>query len=165
MLSEQTRYEHLETGCCPKVDVNHWDGRLLEWREKPFLKDRIRSFHHRPFNLERVLHRDFALIQRASALPEEPLWLAEQTSPWRSELLLAVDRTVPGHETVLVSGVYVARVFEGSMRNAENWEWEMAAFVMGMHWPVRRLFYFNATCANRSLRQRHNQVVLIAKVD
>lgn len=38
-----------------ELDVRRWDGRELEWKEKPFLKDHIRSFLHIPLSFRRSL--------------------------------------------------------------------------------------------------------------
>lgn len=44
MKLAEANYDNAETGCCAKLDAELWEGRRLEWNEKPFLKDHIRSF-------------------------------------------------------------------------------------------------------------------------
>ena len=72
MKLEQTNYDNSETGCCARLDTTLWDERELEWEDKPFLKDHIRSFLHIPFNFGAVISRDHAVVQQAEAYPEEP---------------------------------------------------------------------------------------------
>ena len=82
MKLEQTNYDNSETGCCARLDTKLWDERELEWEDKPFLKDHIRSFLHIPLNFGSVISRDHAVVQQAEAYPEEPFWLTDEVSPW-----------------------------------------------------------------------------------
>jgi len=38
MKLAEANYDNSETGCCAKLDADLWEGRRLEWEEKPFLK-------------------------------------------------------------------------------------------------------------------------------
>ena len=77
MKLEQTNYDNSETGCCARLDTKLWDERELEWEDKPFLKDHIRSFLHIPLNFGSVISRDHAFVQQAEAYSEEPFWLTD----------------------------------------------------------------------------------------
>jgi len=95
MKLAQADYDNAETGCCAKLDATRWDGRKLEWKDKTFLKDHIRSFLHIPLNFGSVISRDHAAIEEAEAYPREPIWLTDEVSPWGSDVYVAVDRDVP----------------------------------------------------------------------
>jgi hypothetical protein len=34
--------------CCPKFDPNPWDGKILEWKNKKFIKDKVFTFFYMP---------------------------------------------------------------------------------------------------------------------
>ncbi len=55
MRLADTNYDNSETGCCARVDLAQWEGKTLEWKDKPFLKDHIRSFLHIPLNFGDIL--------------------------------------------------------------------------------------------------------------
>jgi hypothetical protein len=79
MKLEDTNFDASETGCCARLDEDAWNDRELEWKDKLFVKDHVRSFLHIPLNFGSVISRDFRLIEEAQAYPEDPL-----TYTWRS---------------------------------------------------------------------------------
>jgi len=64
MKLAEAKYDNAETGCCAKLDAELWDGRRLEWNEKPFLKDHICSLLHVPLNFGSVIGRAAARAGR-----------------------------------------------------------------------------------------------------
>ena len=36
--------EGMEEECCPRFDPAPWDGKVLEWENKRFVRDRVRTF-------------------------------------------------------------------------------------------------------------------------
>ena len=125
MKLAEAKYDNAETGCCAKLDAGLWDGRRLEWNEKPFLKDHIRSLLHVPLNFGSVISRDHAAIEEAEAYPEEPIWLSDEVSPWGSDVYVAVDRDVPNAKIERLSGTFLTKVFEGPYRNVGKWMEQM----------------------------------------
>ena len=81
MKLDETDYDNAETGCCARLDAQLWDGRKLEWNDKPFVKDHVRSFLHIPLNFGSVMSRDHAAIEEAEAYSKEPIWLTDEVSP------------------------------------------------------------------------------------
>ena len=51
MKLTQTHYDNAETGCCARLDVAKRNEKELEWKDKLFLKDRIRAVMHIPINM------------------------------------------------------------------------------------------------------------------
>lgn len=96
MKLQDTHFDNAETGCCAKLDRALWDSRELEWNNKLFLRDHIRSFLHIPLNFGSVISRDNAAIEEAEAYPLHPVWLTDEVSPWGADVYVAVDREVPG---------------------------------------------------------------------
>ena len=57
--------------CCPRFNPGPWEEKELEWKDRKFVKDRVRSFLHMPLNFGTVLRRNRSLIEAAGAAPEE----------------------------------------------------------------------------------------------
>jgi hypothetical protein len=159
-----TNYDNSETGCCARVDTAKWEGKTFEWKDKPFLKDHIRSLLHIPINFGTVISRDLEAIENAEAYPEEPITLSEELSPWGSDILVAVDKTVPGVRMETLSGKFLTRVFEGPFRNARKWANEMEDYVKEKGHEVETIYSYYATCPKCAKHFGENRVVLFAKV-
>lgn len=164
MKLAETTYDNHETGCCAPVDPARWDGRTLHWEERPFVRDRIRSFFHVPLNFGAVAARCHAAVEAVEGYPEEPFWLSDEVSKWRSDFYLSVDRPVLGAETVTLSGTFLTRVFEGPYRDAGRWIRAMREHVESQGYRPVKILFFYATCPRCAKHFGKNQVVLFAQV-
>jgi len=164
MKLADTKYDNHETGCCADLDPALWDGKTLTWTGKPFVKDRMRAFLHIPLNFATVVGRAHAAIEKAEAYPEQPFWLSDEASPWRSDFYVAVDRDVPGTETATLSGTFLTKVFEGPYRDVGKWVRAMREHVAAQGHEILKLYFFYATCPKCAKRLGHNWVVLFARV-
>lgn len=165
MRLEQTRYDNSETGCCARLDRKLWDGRELEWKNKLFLKDHIRSFLHVPLNFGSVISRDHAAIENAEAYPEEPFWITDEVSPWGADIYVAVDKdAIPGASIEKLSGKFLTKVFEGPYRNVGKWIRDMDSYVDDRGHDVQRLYFYYATCPKCAKHYGKNEVVLLAQI-
>ena len=164
MRLEQTNYDNRETGCCAKLDEASWNDRELVFDRKPFVKDHIRAFLHVPLNFGSVMAREHSAVQKAEAYPEQPFWLADEVSPWGSDVYLATDRDVPGAEMVHLSGTFLTKVFDGPYRDIGKWLRAMDAYVTSKGRSASRHYFFYATCPKCAKHFGRNQVVLFAQV-
>jgi hypothetical protein len=164
MKLAETNYDNSETGCCARLDAAKWEGRTLEWKNKAFLKDHIRSFLHIPLNFGSVISRDLAAVENAEAYPEEPITLSDELSPWGSDILVAVDRDVPAVRMETLSGTFLTKVFEGPFRDAGKWMRQMEGYVKEQGREVEKIYSYYATCPKCAKQFGKNQVVLFAKL-
>lgn len=164
MRLAETTYDNAETGCCARVDPAQWEGRVLEWKDKLFLKDHVHALFHIPVNMAAVMVRDQQAIESAAAYPAEPLWLSDEISPWGSDMYVAVDHPVPGTETVTLSGTFLTKVFEGPYRDVGKWIKSMDAYAAAKGYVTKRHLFFYATCPRCAKHFGKNQVVLFAEV-
>ena len=81
--------------CCPKFDPVPWDGKVLEWSEKRFVKDHVLTFFFIPLNFGGVVTRLIKKIDGANAKIQDYLSLSDHTSNWNMDLYCAVDREIP----------------------------------------------------------------------
>lgn len=165
MKLSQTTYDNSETNCCARLDPARWDDQTFDWKDKLFLKDRMRAFLHVPLNFGSVMSRDLAAVEKAGAFPEQPIWLTDETSPWGSDVYFAVDREVPNTAMSRLSGTFMTRVFEGPYRKIGEWIEEMKKHVAAKGRKLVHLYFFYATCPKCARRFGSNQVVLFAQVE
>lgn len=164
MKLAETKYDNAETGCCAKLDATVWDDKTFVWKDKPFLKDHLRSFLHVPLNFGSVISRDLTTIEQATAYPEQPMWLTDEVSPWGADVYVAVDRDIPNATMAKLSGTFKTKVFEGPYRNVGKWVGAMEKHVAAQGQKVEAMYFFYATCPKCAKHFGKNQVVLFAKV-
>lgn len=164
MRLAETTYDNRETGCCARLDTERWDGRKHAWSEKPFLRDHVRELFHIPLDFGSVIRRDHAAIEQAEAYPEEPLWLADEVSPWGADLYVATDRVVPEAEMERLSGIFLSKVFEGRYRDMGRWMTEMESYARDEGEKVEHMYFFYPYCPRCAKAFGKNQVVLFARV-
>jgi hypothetical protein len=165
MRLAETTYDNSETGCCARLDTDKWDGRVLEWKDKPFLKDHINQAFHIPLNFGKVMSRDHEAIEAAGAYPEEPIWLTEERSPWRSDVYVALDRELPDQDVARLSGTFLARVFEGPYREMKRWVSEMEQYVGEKGFEAKKMLFYYPVCPDCAKKFGKNEVVILARVE
>lgn len=164
MKLAETTYDNRETGCCALVDPARWDGRTLRWEDRPFLRDHVRAFFHIPVDFGSVAARCHAAVEAAGAYPEEPFWLSDEVSKWRSDLYLALSDDIPGADVAHLSGTFVTRVFEGPYRDVGRWMQAMRDQLAGQGRTAGKIYFFYATCPRCAKHFGVNRVVLFAQV-
>ena len=155
-----------EETCCPKFNPVLWQEKEIVWRDKLFARDTVRSFMHIPLNMGSVMTKMGKLIDAVGAKldKEEYLILSDETSPWKSDQLIAVSKEVPGLESVKLSGTYLTKVFEGQYQEAPNWYKEMQNFVKSKGKKAKKIYMFYTTCPKCAKKYGHNYVVLLAQI-
>ena len=153
------------TGCCPPFDPATWKEREVIWHERPFVKERVRSFLHIPIGFGRTVTGAQARIEAAGAEPSQRLMLTDETSPWHSDLYIDVTRPVPGAEIATLSGDFLTRVYDGPFRDAPKWAADMKRYVESKHRRLKKLYFSYTTCPSCAKAYGHNYVVLFAQVD
>ncbi len=152
------------TGCCPPFDPKSWDGQEFTWEEKPFLRRKVRSLFYIPLTMGAAFKTGLAELEKAGALPGNPLSLSEEKSMWGSDLLIEATKDVPGADMVRLSGRYVTKVFEGPYRDIGKWIDEMNRRVAASGRAVLQLYFYYTTCPKCAKKYGKNYVVLIAQV-
>ena len=153
------------TGCCPKFNPEGWDGQVLHFHEKPFLKATTRSMLHMPVNMGRVFSRVQKHINNADAFdPDDFIVLSQDLSPWNSEHLFSVSKPVPDEEMTTLSGDFVTKVFEGPYRQAREWYEEMKQIVRDRGAELGYVYFFYTTCPKCAKAYGKNYVVGVAEI-
>lgn len=157
-------YENSETGCCLRFDHEPWEDKEIIFKEKLFIKDKVTSFFHIPLNFGKVMVRNMEKIQKAGALPNQPLLLSDENSLWKADIYIAVSKEVPDSEMVQISGRFLSKVFEGDFKNCGKWAKEMKEYVAGKGKSLKKLYFFYTTCPKCAKHYGKNYVVLLAEI-
>ena len=150
--------------CCPEGYPEAWHEKEIVWREKLFVKDRVRSIFHIPLNFGGVLVRNVRSIEAAGALPAKMLVLSDENSLWGADMYLAVEKEVPNARMVKLSGTFLAKVFEGPYKRIPAWIEEMKQYVKSQGKELKHLYFLYKTCPKCAKRYGKNYVVLLAQV-
>jgi hypothetical protein len=150
--------------CCPRFDPGPWDGKELQWQDKRFVKDRVRSFLRIPLNFGAVMTRNVGPIEAAGAKPDPVVVLSDESSLWGSDVYIEVTKDVPGASMATISGTFLSKVFEGPYGSMRKWIEEMKAFVESKGKSPQKLYFFYTTCPKCAKYYGKNYVVLLAEI-
>ena len=102
-MEEQSK----EKVCCPKFDPVPWDGKVLEWKGKKFIRDRVFTFFYMPINFGSVMKRLDKKVRIAGANIADNMCLSDHTSNWNMDVFCAVDKEITGAENLAVRGKFL----------------------------------------------------------
>jgi hypothetical protein len=113
--------QNQELECCPKFDPAPWDGKVFEWENKKFIKEKVFTLFFMPVNFGSVMTRAAKKIEEAGTKMLDGMLLSEHTSLWNMNLYLAVDKEIPGAENVTLSGKFLSKAYEGNFQDTGKW--------------------------------------------
>ncbi len=154
-----------ETGCCPKFDPRPWDQTEHTWKEKLFIRDRVKCIVHIPLNFGQVIGRMITKLTAAGALtPQPPVMLCDETSLWHTDIYLEAAKEAPDGQTVKLSGVFLTKVFEGPYKDVKKFYNQMADYVKSKGAKAKKLYAYYAYCPKCAKHYGKNHIVMVAKV-
>ena len=86
----KTKSDETEPTCCPEFDPNLWDDKLIEWKNKKFIRDKVCTFFYMPLNFGKTMKRLDKLTSEAGLSLQDGLCLSDHTSKWNMDIYLAV---------------------------------------------------------------------------
>lgn len=154
------------TGCCPKFNPDGWDAQELHFKDKPFVKATSRSMMHVPLNMGQVFSRVQTHAEQAGASsPDDFIVLSRDVSPWSSEHLFSVSKSVPDEEMTTLSGDFITKVFEGPYREVKQWHHDMEQLVHDRNSSPSDIYFFYTTCPKCAKAYGKNYVVAVAALN
>ncbi|MDG4906062.1 hypothetical protein P9228_06315 [Mesorhizobium sp. WSM4898] len=152
------------TGCCPKFNPGGWDDQQLHFADKPFLRATTHSVLHVPVNMGNVFARVSEHIDNAGASADgQHIVLSRDLSPWTSEHLFSVAKSVPDEEMTTLRGEFVTKVFEGAFEQTREWHDEMLDLARQRNTKASDVYFFYTTCPKCAAAYGKNYVVGVAK--
>jgi hypothetical protein len=153
-----------EKECCPKFDPKPWEGKVFEWKNKKFIKDRVKTFMFMPINFGSVIVRMNKKVEASGAKVPDWLCLSDHTSKWNMDLYLAVDREIEGAENVILNGRYLAKVYEGDFKETGVWTKDFEKYAEDKGYNVRKWYMWYTTCPKCAKKYGKNYVVIVAEI-
>jgi hypothetical protein len=157
-------YTIMNGECCPPFDPIPWDGKVLEWKDKRFIRDQIRTFFYIPLNFGRVMRRMNAKVESAGASILDRLCLFDHTSKWNLEVYLAVDREIPDAKNVTLSGRFLSKVYEGPFEDTGTWTDDFHHYATQQGMEIKKWYIWYTTCPTCAKKYGKNYVAIIAEI-
>lgn len=150
--------------CCKEFDPTPWEDKIFEWRDKRFVKARVRTMFYIPLGFGAVMRRLMKKIEAVGASTLDQVALADHVSRWRMDLYLEVDRAVAGIENTALSGKYFSKVYEGPFKDTKAWcdDFEIVAAERQM--KVTKWYMWYTTCPKCAKKYGKNYVVIVGEV-
>jgi len=150
--------------CCPRFNPDPWDGKELTWKDRKFIKDRVRSFLHIPLNFGSVMVRNMRQIDAAGAKAGDTIVLSDENSLWGADVYISVSKDVPNAKNVTISGTFLSKVFEGPYQHMHKWIEQTKTFVASRGKQIKKLYCYYTTCPKCAKKYGKNYVVILAQV-
>jgi len=150
--------------CCPRFNPEPWDGKELTWKDRKFIKDRVRSFLHVPLNFGSVMVRNMRQIEAAGAKADDTIVLSDENSLWGADVYISVSKDVPNANNATISGTFLRKVFEGPYQHMHKWIEETKSFVTSHGKQLKKLYCYYTTCPKCAKKCGKNYVVMLAQV-
>ncbi len=153
-----------ETECCPKFDPKPWDEKMLEWKEKKFIKGSVWCFCHIPLNFGQVISGLMKKVETAGARAEDWMCLSDHTSKWKMNIYVAVDKEVEGAENVELSGQFLTKAYEGDFKDTGKWCADFEEFAKTKKVKIEKFYMWYTTCPKCAKKWGKNYVVVVGLV-
>ncbi len=150
--------------CCQEFDPAPWDDKIIEWNNKPFIKDKVCTLFYMPVNFGRAMVRLDKLTTSAGVPITDNVCLSDHTSPWNMDLYLAVDKAIAGANNVAISGRFYCKVFEGSYSETGKWSKSFAALLESRNLRMKKMYTWYTTCPKCAKKYGKNYVVLLGEI-
>jgi len=153
----------MEEECCPRFDPAPWDGKLLVWENKRFVRDRVKTLFFIPLNFGGVITRLNEKVEKAGATIPDNLCLSDDTSRWNMDIYLAVDRDIPDAENVTLTGKFLCKVYEGPFSDTGKWCRDFESYAKERDFTVKKWYMWYTTCPKCARNYGKNYVVIIGQ--
>jgi len=155
--------------CCPPFDPEKWDKKTFIWDNKRFIKETLPTFLHIPFPpmIGKKVMKLHALAEKSgSTIPEktDALILFHDPSAFKSEIFYAVTKEVDGANNAVISGSFVAGVFDGPYNNIPRYIKEMEKYLKQSDQTAKDYYVHYAYCPKCAKEHGNNYMILFALV-
>lgn len=150
--------------CCPEVNPELWEGKTFEWKDKKFIKDKVRTLFYIPINFGTVMTRSIKKIDNAGARTIDGMVLSESTSWWNMDVYLAVDKQVSGAENVTLNGKFLCKVYEGEYKEMEKWIKNFEVYIKSRNLVMKKMYMWYTTCPKCAKKYGKNYVVFVGEI-
>ncbi|MDD4374462.1 MAG: hypothetical protein PHG67_11135 [Bacteroidales bacterium] len=156
--------------CCPKFEIEKWEGKTFKWENKRFIIETIPTFFHIPIPpmIGKMVNKMHELAEKFDAtIPDktEALILFRDPSAFKSEIYYSVTKEVEGANITTISGSFVTKVFDGPYNNIPGYIKEMEKYLSERNQFAKDYYVHYAYCPKCAKESGHNYMILFALVD
>lgn len=151
--------------CCPKFDPAPWDGKVLEWKDKKFIKDSVFTLFYMPVNFGSVMKKLDRKVKQAEAKIPDWMGLSDHTSKWNMDIYLAVDKEIPGEKNITMNGTFASKVYEGPYKETGNWHKDFTEWYNTQGYKTVKIYMWYTTCPKCAKKYGKNYVVFLAEIE
>jgi hypothetical protein len=151
--------------CCPKFDPEPWDGKILEWKDKKFIKEKVFTIFYIPINFGGVMKRVMRKIDSADAKCVDWMGLSDHTSKWNMDVYIAVDKEIPEAKNVTLSGKFLSKVYEGPFKDTGKWCKDFESYAKAKNLSIKKQYMWYTTCPKCEKKYGKNYVVIIGQME
>ena len=152
------------TECCPKFDPAPWDGKVIDWQNKKFIKDKVFTLFYMPINFGSVITKLNKKVESAGAKVPDWLCICDHTSKWNMDLYLAVDKDITGVESTTLSGKFFSKVYEGDFKDTGKWCKDFESYAKNKGYDISKWYMWYTTCPKCAKKYGKNYTVIIGKI-
>ena len=159
------KQEAREKECCPPFDPSPWDDSIVEWDNKKFIREKIRTLFFMPLNFGQKMRKLDRIVTEAGGSFPGSMGLSDHTSKWNMDIYLAVDKDIPGVRNVTLNGRFFTRVYEGPFSDTGKWckDYEEAAKKRDM--TIKKWYMWYTTCPKCAKKYGKNYTVIVGEVE
>ncbi|MBP7504345.1 MAG: hypothetical protein KA780_02810 [Prolixibacteraceae bacterium] len=154
-----------EPECCPQFDPIPWDDRIVEWQDKKFIKEKVRTILYMPLNFGAVMGRVFARASAAGVDLSEGMGLSDHTSRWNMDIYIAADKELPGAENTTFSGKFFSKVYEGPYSDTKKWCKEYDELVKAKGLSYSKMYMWYVYCPKCAKKYGKNYTVIVGRLN
>lgn len=157
---EQTKNEE----CCPRFNKESWDGKIIEWNNKKFIKDKVFTIFNMPINFGSVMKRLDRNVRKENAATPDHLCLSDHVSKWSMDVYLAVDKEIKDADNVALNGRFLCKVYEGPFQDTGKWCDDFKKYAHDKNFEIKKWYMWYTTCPKCAKKYQKNYVVIIGQV-
>ncbi len=151
--------------CCPRFNPAPWQDKVFEWKDKKFIKGKVRTAFNIPMNFGAMMVELTKKVEQGGGKFVDALCLSDHVSSWRMDLYLAVDKEIIGAENTTLSGKFCSRVYEGDFSDTGKWCQDFAGYAKQKGFEIKKMFMWYTTCPKCAKKYGQNYVVIIGQLD
>ncbi|MDR2981909.1 MAG: hypothetical protein LBV12_06640 [Puniceicoccales bacterium] len=150
--------------CCPPFDPALWDEKMFEWKDKCFVKVRVRTFFYMPVNFGKVMRTLEDKLQAAGASICDSMCLSNHTSKWNLDVYVVIDREVPALQSCRLNGPFFSKVYEGPYKDTGKWRDDFYAQAKRQNIKIGKQYIWYTTCPKCAKKYGKNYVAIFGEV-
>ncbi len=150
--------------CCPPMEPSQWDEKEFRWDDKIFLFTKVSCLMYMPLNFGAKMRKLVPKIEAAGVEMPDGMVLSEQTSAWKMNLYICVNKAVPGIKNVTITGNFISKVYEGPYKNVGKWCKKFDSWVKHKGHTLKKSYIWYTYCPKCAKKYGKNYMVFIAEI-